>query len=325
MSSNLADNRVIMQSYTSPMTSDDDLLISLFRFHPQSSEEESPAAESSSLNENDVGRNCPVTYEQPFDDPDMEPVPFESDTVPSVEPLPLSDLPSFKPSSLQHETREADLIQSALSILFEAPNDIVPSKRTSEDLLSVTTTRSHYFKRQRLSPEEVSCDQTVMRFRPYQDQQWNGMFQKLVQYRLKHGHCSVPHSYQEDRMLARWVKRQRYQHTKLKAKDPSSTMTARRIQQLESIGFVWHSHESAWQTKLNELKAFKQRTGHCNVPSDHSKNSSSLPAWIRCQRRQYLLWRSGYSSTMTEKRYELLKALGFNFEKFGGLQRARSV
>ncbi|CAJ1945524.1 unnamed protein product [Cylindrotheca closterium] len=224
MSSNLADNRVIMQSYRSPMTSDDDLLISLLQFHPQSSEEESPAAESSSPNEDDVGRNCPVTYEQPFDDPDMEPAPFESDTVSSVEPLPLSDLPSSKPSSLQHETREADLIQSALSILFEAPNDIVPCKRTSEDLLSATTTRSHYFKRQRLSPEEVSCDQTVMRFRPYQDQQWNGMFQKLVQYRLKHGHCSVPHSYQEDRMLARWVKRQRYQHTKLKAKDPSSTM-----------------------------------------------------------------------------------------------------
>ncbi|CAJ1964805.1 unnamed protein product [Cylindrotheca closterium] len=248
-----------------------------------------------------------------------------SSQIASVEPVPLSFQPTPKPS-FQQESREADLIQSALSILFEPADAIVRSKRSTDNLLSDISAHSQESnKRPRLlGPQEVFSDQTVMRFRPYQDQQWSGMFQKLVQYRLKHGHCRVPHSYQEDRMLARWVKRQRYQHKKLKSNDPSSTMTAHRIQQLESIGFVWHSHASAWQAKFEELKAFKQSTGHCNVPSDHS-NNSSLSAWIRCQRRQYRLWSYGANSTMTEKRYEVLKSLGFTFEKYGGLQRSQSV
>jgi hypothetical protein len=197
------------------------------------------------------------------------------------------------------------------SILFEQKDGIIGTKRTSSDLLSELSTTLGT-KRQRTS-QDASSQETVMRFRPYQDHQWRGMYQKLVKYKLKHGHCCVPHSYKEDPMLARWVKRQRYQYKKFEDKDPTSTMTAHRIEQLDSIGFVWHSHASAWQTKLNELKAFKHQAGHCNVPSNHPDNPS-LSAWTRCQRRQYRLWRSGCSSTMTAERYELLQALGFSFD-----------
>jgi len=286
---------ILMESYNPLSTSDNDLM-SLFKLPEE-------AASSAGV------AGPPVSFETPFDDPDMEPAPFRSH-IPNIEPTPVSSLCPSK-SSVKQESKEPDLGKSLVSLLLDPANDIVRSKRSHDDVLSATSGPSHS-KSQRLSPQD-SSEESVLRFRPYQDYQWRGMFQKLVQYKLKHGHCCVPHSYQEDPMLARWVKRQRYQHKKFEDNDPTSTMTVYRIEQLTSIGFVWHSHASAWQTKLNELKAFKNRTGHCNVPSNY-RNNPSLSAWIRCQRRQYRLWKSGCNSTMTAQRYELLESLGFAFE-----------
>ncbi|CAJ1937572.1 unnamed protein product [Cylindrotheca closterium] len=154
--------------------------------------------------------------------------------------------------------------------------------------------------------------------RPCQDEQWRAQFQKLIQYKMKHGDCSVPHSYQEDPALARWVKRQRYQYKKIHDNHPTSTMTTRRIeettrrfQELESIGFIWESHVM-WQEKLYELKAFKEKMGHCNVPS-HNPENVGLSAWANCQRRQYKLHksRSSASSDMAIHRFQVLESMGF--------------
>jgi len=269
------------------------------------------------------GNQLPLSFEQPFDDPNMEPVPLGP-------PISSADLLSA-PSPFDHVSSstlvspksgssflskpalatETDTGKSLYSLLFEQADGIVWNKRTSGDLIADMSTPL-CSKRQRTG-QRASEETGVMRFRPYQDHQWRVMYKKLVQYTLKNGHCCVPHSYQDDPMLARWVKRQRYQYKKFEDNDPTSTMTTHRIQQLDSIGFVWHSHASAWQTKLNELKAFENLTGHCNVPSNYTKNPS-LSAWTRCQRRQYRLWRSGCSSTMTIQRCEQLESLGFSFE-----------
>ncbi|CAJ1950414.1 unnamed protein product [Cylindrotheca closterium] len=177
------------------------------------------------------------------------------------------------------------------------------------------------YKRQRTTTSHAAQstfgEESTPRFRPYQDKQWRAQLQKLIQYKMKNGHCCVPHSYQEDPVLARWVKRQRYQYKKFNDNNPTSTMTTRRIQELESIGFIWQSHASAWQEKLNELKAFKQRTGHCNVPSDYCENPT-LATWVKCQRRQYKLYAAGASApsttAMTVHRLQTLESLGFVFE-----------
>lgn len=232
-------------------------------------------------------------FYEPFNDPDMEPLPIGSN----------------------QETVVPDLNQSLYALLSADPfgDTSVGNKRQMnlEDLLASESSQSQS-KRQRTTTID-SSDETVMRFRPYQEKQWRGMYQKLVQYKHKNGHCCVPHSFSEDPMLARWVKRQRYQRKKFDDNDPTSTMTSHRIQLLESLGFVWHSHASAWQTKLNELKAFKHQRGHCNVPSSHTDNIP-LATWVRSQRRQYQLWKSGCQSTMTIQRHEQLAALGFSFE-----------
>ncbi|CAJ1956933.1 unnamed protein product [Cylindrotheca closterium] len=241
------------------------------------------------------------SFENPFDDPSMEPLPLRSQ----------SQLPQVVHSS-SGSNHLRDLMGSLDSI---ATN--VGSKRGSEEAFFTDDQICLSKKRQRTSPVQATSaneEEVMARFRPYQETQWRSQFKKLVEYKFEHGHCCVPHSYPEDPILARWVKRQRYQFKKLNDNDPTSTMTSRRIQDLDSIGFVWHSHASAWQEKVNELMAFKQANGHCNVPSHYPKNAA-LSTWVKCQRRQWKRFIRGISpSPMTMDRIQLLESLGFVFD-----------
>ncbi|CAJ1970394.1 unnamed protein product [Cylindrotheca closterium] len=235
----------------------------------------------------------PLSFEDPFDDPDMEPLPLKS------QGLSTHTTPYFDLRSEPNETNPRQEGKRTCEKDFFAHNGDI-------GFLQV--------KRQRTSQLPTILDEeSAARFRPYQEKQWRDQFQKLIQYKLKNGHCCVPHSYSKDPILARWVKRQRYQYKKFSDNNPTSTMTTRRIQELESIGFIWQSHASAWLEKLNDLKVFKQRMGHCNVPSHYPENAS-LSTWVKCQRRQYKLNTSGASSSMTLERCRVLQSLSFVFE-----------
>ncbi|CAJ1951438.1 unnamed protein product [Cylindrotheca closterium] len=261
-----------------------------------------------------VSSTPPLSFENPFDDISMEPLPLRSHNQ-----RPSEDCLSSSTMNPNVPTAEANLLcESLIDMLHPLMMDLVGSKRSSEDLVSNIVQGP--CKRQRTSHvQDFPGEESTARFRPYQEKQWQAQFRKLVQFKLVNGHCCVPHSYSSDPILARWVKRQRYQYKKFRDCDPTSTMTTRRIQELESIGFVWHSHASAWQEKVNDLMAFKQRTGHCNVPSHYAENAA-LSTWVKCQRRQYKLYVSGStSSTMTLERFQLLKSLGFVFD----IQKAR--
>jgi hypothetical protein len=155
-------------------------------------------------------------------------------------------------------------------------------------------------------------DEEGRRFRPYQAGQWTEKFEELCLYRQRFGHCLVPHTYQENLPLARWVKRQRYQY-KLMQEGKPSTMTEDRVKALEDIGFIWDSQGTAWEERLGELKEFRAAFQHCNVPSNYSENKC-LSTWVKCQRRQMKLFREGKPSNMTPDRIEKLESLGFEWE-----------
>jgi len=150
------------------------------------------------------------------------------------------------------------------------------------------------------------------KFRPYQAEKWKERFADLLSFRMEHDHCLVPHTYPSNPILARWVKRQRYQYKLFQMKEQSS-MTAERIQLLANVGFVWHSHEVVWQERLNELLEFRQKTGHCLVPSNYSLNPK-LATWVKCQRRQYKLHLRGSSSNITDDRVAILENIGFEWQ-----------
>jgi len=150
------------------------------------------------------------------------------------------------------------------------------------------------------------------RFRSYQKGQWSIKYEELCDYRRRFGNCLVHYTFKENLPLARWVKRQRYQY-KLMMEGKSSTMTEERVKALDTIGFIWDSQGAAWYEHLSELSEFKQDNGHCNVPSNFVKNTR-LATWVKCQRRQYKLFREGKLSNMTQNRIAELDEMGFEWE-----------
>ena len=121
---------------------------------------------------------------------------------------------------------------------------------------------------------------------------WDIRYKELILYKQRYGNCLVPNEWPQNRQLASWVKRQRYQY-KLKVEDGKrSTLTPERYQKLVNIGFVWKSQKCKWETKFRELTKFVQQHGHCDVPTKYPANPA-LGTWVKSQRslyRSYLLY-----------------------------------
>ncbi|CAJ1968145.1 unnamed protein product [Cylindrotheca closterium] len=151
------------------------------------------------------------------------------------------------------------------------------------------------------------------RFRSSQEKQWQKQFQALLEFKQKHGHCCVPNKYDENPVLGRWVKRQRYQHKLLLQQGKKSTLVPHRVKALEDAGFIWDSQSALWEERLNELKAYRRVHGHSNVPSTCTANAQ-LSTWVKCQRRQYKLFLDGDpSSNLTPERISTLNQIGFQW------------
>jgi len=107
--------------------------------------------------------------------------------------------------------------------------------------------------------------------------------------------------------LGGWVAKQRAHHKK-KAK----YMTEDRIQMLNSIGFEWEVRVG-WDERLEELKQFKKKNGHCNVPSNYKANPH-LGQWVHNQRKAYK--KKGCRTEITEDQIELLNGIGFSWNRY---------
>jgi Helicase associated domain len=123
---------------------------------------------------------------------------------------------------------------------------------------------------------------------------WDVKFNELVAFHEKYGrHVNVPQyptfeipdDYQELSTFCRNVRCQyRYLHNERTRR--LSFLTQERIERLESIGFVWNSQEDKWQSRYEELLAFRRRFGHVHVPHKWEE-SPSLASWVSYQRLRY--------------------------------------
>ena len=73
---------------------------------------------------------------------------------------------------------------------------------------------------------------------------------------------------------------------------------------MDELGFVWDTLEADWEEVFSYLKAYKEREGHCRVPSNHTENNFRLGGWVNKQR-----WRKG--ARWSEERRKRLDELGF--------------
>ena len=101
---------------------------------------------------------------------------------------------------------------------------------------------------------------------------WEIMFNFLVEFKKEFGHCNVPRGYNPK--LASWIITQRSKKNKL---------SKEKVTRLEKIGFEWDPIEAKWEANFTELLKYKKEFGHCSVPSVYKPNTQ-LGIWVTTQR-----------------------------------------
>jgi hypothetical protein len=104
----------------------------------------------------------------------------------------------------------------------------------------------------------------------------------------------------------------------LRLEGKTSTMTAFRILELESVGFAWKPFDAIWKQRLSELSDYHYIHGHCNVSTVDTENSE-LGAWVSTQRTQY----NRKTSAMTAFRILELESVGFAWSRNDAIWKQR--
>jgi hypothetical protein len=70
------------------------------------------------------------------------------------------------------------------------------------------------------------------------ESKWNQQYEKICEFKRKHGHCLVPSKYEQDKSLGLWVNAQRKSHK-------NNKLRLDRKELLEQIGFTWNARACA--------------------------------------------------------------------------------
>lgn len=147
------------------------------------------------------------------------------------------------------------------------------------------------------------------------EENWFDMLQRLKDYKAEHGDYNVPYTFEPDRPLGAWVKRQRYQNSK-------GRLSEKRKLELDLLEFPWKvykkqktSHDKKefhrgsdtnWFSVFHRLRAYKQANGDCRVPTRYLPDQS-LGSWVQYQRSVY------HSGKLTAERKAALDIIGFEY------------
>ena len=142
------------------------------------------------------------------------------------------------------------------------------------------------------------------------------IYEELKQFKIEKGHCEVPIKYNDNQSFGMWVSTLRQQY-KLIKEGKQSPLCVDRIEALVAIWFTWkikkQSSPVPWIVRYEELKQFKIKKGHCEVPSKYIANPS-LGTWVSTLRHQYKLIKEGKPSPLSADKIEALEAIGFTWQ-----------
>jgi hypothetical protein len=212
-------------------------------------------------------------------------------------------------ATITRKEEKSSKMQEASHLWQEAHSEV------SHGSSSNNSNSTAYFGAEPDEEESVLADSSTSAFTHFNSgpqvvphDRWDDRFDELRHFVGIHGHCHVPTRLDSSPSLARWCKRQRYQHN-LKQAGAHSTLTDEREQKLNDVDFVWDAHLSSWEERFMELVEFKQKHGHTNVP----RSNGRLGSWVKSQRRQHALYIRGEKSHLKAQRVEKMKSLGFEW------------
>jgi hypothetical protein len=141
------------------------------------------------------------------------------------------------------------------------------------------------------------------------DKKWLEQYENLKEYNNKHGHCSVAF---KEGSLGRWVNKQRSMFKQEKMREDRKKL-------LDESGFVWSVGSSVvvddgkWLDEYENLKSYKKKLGHCNVP----RSQGSLGKWVNTQRNMFK------QEKMRGFRKKRLDGIGFVWIVVGGVEHGK--
>eukprot|EP00526_Cylindrotheca_closterium_P000993 CAMPEP_0113651524 /NCGR_PEP_ID=MMETSP0017_2-20120614/27470_1 /TAXON_ID=2856 /ORGANISM="Cylindrotheca closterium" /LENGTH=880 /DNA_ID=CAMNT_0000564213 /DNA_START=102 /DNA_END=2744 /DNA_ORIENTATION=- /assembly_acc=CAM_ASM_000147 len=151
------------------------------------------------------------------------------------------------------------------------------------------------------------------------DKLWNKRVRQLAEFYQEYGVANLPIQ-KKFRELRDFVHRVRIQYRK-------KQLSEERIEQLEDLGFIWSFRRFVpWKTRLEELRAFRQRHGHCRVPFRYKENPS-FGLWAANMRARYARFVKGKDSTVAPiatEQIEALNELGFAWELSSSANRSQN-
>ncbi|NJM55433.1 MAG: hypothetical protein HC841_05540 [Verrucomicrobiae bacterium] len=132
--------------------------------------------------------------------------------------------------------------------------------------------------------------------------QWAENFERLKQFKEKHGHCEIGLVAAEDDKLRRWVSTQRLQQAR-------GEMDAERKVKLDVLGFSWSSENSdlRWMEMFERLKQYLALKGDADVPALWD-GDVKLGAWVSAQRQRRK------QGQIPDEQIRLLDSLGFTWQ-----------
>jgi Helicase associated domain len=134
------------------------------------------------------------------------------------------------------------------------------STSTSEDGKNLCT---NYLNQK--SEDSVNDQTSVSKEALSHDAKWEIMFDRLLAFKKKHGHCLVPNRYTDDHKLGSWISTQRKQYKALASgRYDATTLPPNRIKRLDDIGFAWNTSDPRrvdWEVRYSQLKEFFLKYG----------------------------------------------------------------
>eukprot|EP00978_Attheya_sp_CCMP212_P046419 scaffold391579_cov58-Attheya_sp.AAC.1 len=168
--------------------------------------------------------------------------------------------------------------------------------------------------KQQQQQKEKEKETPVLTFRQIQ---WNKRFDEIVAFKEMHGHSNVPWD-EEYMSLAQWVYSQRCKHTQImeEGKESGLYLDLDQIRRLRSIGFTFQMPKTgklSFDQRMQQLLAFKAKTGHCNVTQNAADCPQGLPNFVKSQRKYYKYFKRGKKCPLTQERMDWLNAVGFQW------------
>jgi hypothetical protein len=132
---------------------------------------------------------------------------------------------------------------------------------------------------------------------------WQRRYRELSAFKQQFGSCSVPQGWPPNPGLGNWVGLQRERRQ-------CGTLPPAQRRLLDKLGFDWVGNpmppRKSWEERFRQLRDFKQRFGHCQVPALWTENIP-LGSWVRHQR---VLHKRG---KLPAHKRRLLEELGFRW------------